>query len=53
MADNGQKSKLIPAIAIAAVILVGVVGLARGCSYAADEPDYQNSAKGTRDAPDV
>ncbi len=53
MADNKGKSKLVPALAITAVIVVGVIGLARGCSYAADEPAYENSANGTRDAPDV
>ncbi len=50
--DRG-KSKLVPAIAVAAVIAIGLFGLARGCSYAADEPDYENSANGTRDAPDA
>ncbi|HEX8442148.1 MAG TPA: hypothetical protein VF631_00715 [Allosphingosinicella sp.] len=50
--DRG-KSKLIPGLAVAAVIVVGVVGLARGCSYASDEPNYENSANGTRNAPDA
>jgi hypothetical protein len=50
--DRG-KSKLIPGLAIAAVIAVGVVGLARGCSYASEEPDYENNSNGVRNAPDV
>jgi hypothetical protein len=54
MPDDGRrKSKLIPGLAIAAVILVGVVGLVRGCGYAVEEPAYENSANGTRDAPGV
>jgi hypothetical protein len=54
MADqNRGRSKLLPAIAIGAVIVVGVVGLARGCSYASDEPNYENNANGTRNAPDA
>jgi hypothetical protein len=55
--DQNQSSRgkkaIVPLLAMAAVIGVGVVGLARGCSYAADEPDYENSANGTRNAPDV
>jgi hypothetical protein len=54
MADDGRrKSKLIPGIAIAAVILVGAVGLVRGCGYAAEEPNYENSANGVRNDPSV
>jgi hypothetical protein len=54
MADDGRrKSKLIPGLAVAAVILVGTIGLIRGCSYAADEPNYQNSANGVREDPNV
>jgi hypothetical protein len=50
--SRGKKA-LVPLLAMGAVIVVGAVGLTRGCSYAADEPDYENSANGTRDAPDV
>jgi hypothetical protein len=55
MADDGRrrKSKLIPAIAVAAVILVGAIGLVRGCGYAAEDPNYQNSANGVREDPQV
>jgi hypothetical protein len=50
--SRGKKA-LVPLLAMAAVIVIGAIGLTRGCAYAADEPDYENSAKGTRDAPDV
>jgi hypothetical protein len=54
MADDGRrKSKLIPVIAVSAVIIVGTIGLVRGCSYAADEPNYENSANGVRNDPNV
>ena len=55
MADDGRrrKSKLIPAIAVAAVILVGAIGLVRGCGYAAEDTNYQNSANGVREDPQV
>ena len=54
MADDGErKMKLIPSLAIGAVILVGVVGLVRGCSYSADETNYENSANGVRNDPSV
>jgi hypothetical protein len=57
MADDGPRRKqkwgVIPVIAVAAVILVGGVGLVRGCSYAADDPNYQNSANGVREDPAV
>ena len=54
MADDGRrKSKLIPGLAIAAVIVVGLVGLVRGCGYAVDDTNYENSSQGVRDAPDA
>ncbi len=54
MADGRRRrGKLLPGLAIGAVILVGTIGLIRGCGYAADEPDYQNSANGVREDPNV
>lgn len=54
MADNGdKKSKLIPGLAIAAVILVGVVGLVRGCGYASQPTPAETNGQATRDAPDA
>lgn len=50
--SRGKKG-LLPLLAMAAVIVVGGIGLARGCSYAADEPNYENSSNGTRNAPDA
>jgi len=54
MADNGRKSKLVPIIAAVAVILVGAIGLVRGCGYAteptpAERPD---PVQPVRDAPE-
>jgi hypothetical protein len=53
MADNGRKSRLVPIIAAAAVVLVGTVGLVRGCGYAAEpNPDERGeNVQAVRDAP--
>ena len=57
MQDQDETSRgkraILPLLAMAAVLVVGGIGLARGCSYAADEPNYENTANGTRDAPDA
>jgi hypothetical protein len=57
MSDDGPRPRqrwgVIPSVAVAAVIVVGVVGLVRGCSYASDETNYQNSANGVRNDPSV
>jgi hypothetical protein len=50
---RGQRWGVIPSIAVAAVILVGLVGLVRGCGYASDETNYQNSTNGVRNDPSV
>jgi hypothetical protein len=52
MADDGRrKPKWIPGLAIAAVIVVGIVGLVRGCGYAVEDTNYENSSQGTRSDP--
>jgi hypothetical protein len=53
MADNGRKSKLIPMLAVGAVILLGSVGLVRGCSYAAEPTPAETGGEPVREAPDV
>jgi hypothetical protein len=55
MADNGRKSKLIPLLAAAAVVLVGTIGLIRGCGYAAEPPPSERGSDvpPARQAPDV
>lgn len=53
MADNGRKSKLIPTLAMAAVVLVGVVGLVRGCGYATEPTPAENGGEPARSAPNV
>ncbi len=53
MADNRNKSKLVPAIAVAAVIAIGLVGLTRGCSYASSPTPAETNGQPTREAPDA
>lgn len=57
MADDGPRRKqkwgVIPVIAVAAVIVVGGIGLVRGCSYSAEETNYENSSNGVRSDPAV
>jgi hypothetical protein len=52
VADNRNKSKLLPALAVLAVIVVGVVGLTRGCSYASAPTPAETRGQAQRDAPD-
>ncbi len=46
------KSVWFPVVAIAAVALVGGIGLTRGCSYASEPTPAENGAEPARDAPD-
>jgi hypothetical protein len=55
MADNGRKSKLVPIIAAVAVILVGAIGLVRGCGYATEPNPNERPepVQPVREAPNV
>ena len=51
--NHNSKGKLIPLLAMAAVAVVGTIGLVRGCSYASEPtPAERPNAEAVRDAPD-